>query len=542
MNQVDAHDDAIEADLQRRMEGNSLIEEGVALSKSLRAYIRQAWHVIQPEVPFIDNWHIGEMCEQLEEITAGRLRKLMIWVPPGSMKTITTSIAWPTWEWTTRPNLRYMTCSYDMDIAIETGAVPARDLILSTWYQDRFGHVFALKVDLNKKASYANNRGGARFCAAPNAKKITGRHVHRILLDDPNDAASAEGYSDDELEKINKWHDGTLPTRFADPKKSVEVVIQQRLHESDLSGHLQDAGWRVLCLPERYDPKHPFVWPEDAREPDELLWPQRIGAEENAERWKALGGHRASGQLQQEPAAREGDLLKRHYWRYYPQEWIWAAEDGDISALPNFRMILCSWDTAFKDKSSNDPVAGGVWGIRGGDRYLLKTRYERMALSATKTAMLEMREWALERWPNAIHWTLIEKKSNGVEIIAQFKRVVPGIAIYNPGNLDKTQRAENAEPELESGNVFICGESDAGRGQPGTDYDPQLTPAWAQEVVEQCTKFPRGRNDDLVDMTTQTLNWVRTRSQTRSRIFSPADYQLPALEGVPTGAVSILRP
>ena len=547
MNHVDAHDDAIAADLARRIAGSSLIEEGAELSKNLRAYIRAAWHIIQPDVPFIDNWHIGAMCELLEEITAERLRKLMIWVPPGSMKTITTSIAWPTWEWTTRPGLRYMTCSYDMDIAIETGAVPARDLILSSWYQDRWSHVYALKVDLNKKASYANNRGGARFCAAPNAKKITGRHVHRMLLDDPNDAASAEGYSDDELEKINKWHDGTLPTRFADPKKSVEVVIQQRLHERDLSGHLQDAGWYVLCLPERYNPSHPFVWPDDSRtnaeeitNPDTqgaLLWPQRIGDDENAERRKTLGAHRAAGQLQQEPSAREGDLLKRAYWRYFPEEAIWLAEEGDVSRLPSFRMIVCSWDTSFKDKTTNDPAAGGVWGILGGDRYLLKVRYERMALSATKTAMLEMREWAMERWPNAIHYTLVEKKSNGVEIIAQMKRIVPGLVAYNPGNLDKTQRAENAEPDLESGNVFICGSPNGEM----TDYDPTGTPAWAQEVIEQCTKFPRGRNDDLVDMTTQTLNWVRARAQTRSRIFSPADYQLPALEGVPTGAVSTLR-
>ncbi len=875
MNHVDAHDDAISADLERRIAGSSLIEEGGELSKSLRAYIRAAWHIIQPEVPFIDNWHIGAMCELLEEITAERLRKLMIWVPPGSMKpvdeevfvlmgdgtrkrlaeveagdtvishrgvpravlavyeqgllptlsirthsgrevraahdhpflttegwkeaselcsgdvlatvarpqtysldgelpaayfrlmgyivgdgntsgnaaniscwdpqqgadiaacveavgfraafaphigrynlsggirpwlreagladrtshtkrvpaavfaapepliaefigayfacdgtltkreekrsdltvsfssvnralledvqhlllrlgvrsrirvhkgsgfrgpdyiswvlvitslddtskfisripvigqkaerlarhgirrsrfdellqpdtiveisdggpricrclrvaedstftandlvvhnTITTSIAWPTWEWTTRPNLRYMTCSYDMDIAIETGAVPARDLILSSWYQDRWSHVYALKVDLNKKASYANNRGGARFCAAPNAKKITGRHVHRMLLDDPNDAASAEGYSDDELEKINKWHDGTLPTRFADPKKSVEVVIQQRLHERDLSGHLQDGGWHVLCLPERYDPKHPFVWPDDTREPEELLWSQRIGEAENAERRKTLGAHRAAGQLQQEPSAREGDLLKRAYWRYFPEEAIWLAEEGDVSRLPTFRMIVCSWDTSFKDKTTNDPAAGGVWGILGGDRYLLKVRYERMALSATKTAMLEMREWAMERWPNAIHYTLVEKRSNGVEIIAQMKRIVPGLVAYNPGNLDKTQRAENAEPDLESGNVFICGASNGEM----TDYDPTVTPAWAQEVIEQCTKFPRGRNDDLVDMTTQTLNWVRARAQTRSRVFSPADYRLPALEGIPTGMTSTLRP
>lgn len=542
MNLVAAHDDAIEADLARRREDRSLIQEGEELSKSLFGYVRQGWHVLKPDDPFVNNWHIGAMSDALENVTSGEVRKQFIWVPPGSTKTITGSICWPTWSWTRKPSLRFLVWSYDMEIAIES-AVPARDLIMSTWYQDRWGHLFDLKVDLNKKAAYFNDRGGARFSAAPNAKKVTGRHVDIILADDPNDAASVEGFSETELDKVNNFHDGTLPTRYKDPKTGSEVIIQQRLHEKDLSGHLFDHGWEVLCLPERYDPNHQFVWPDDPREPGELLCPARIDDVENAERIKRLGAHRAAGQLQQEPASRVGEILLRAFWNYYPEEILEDVERGDVRGLPAFNLIVCSWDTSFKDKTTNDPVAGGAWGIVGADRYLLRTWNERANLSRTMTEMLVMRQWAMDRWPSAGLYTLIEKKSNGVEIIQQLRREIPGVHPYNPGNLDKTQRAIAAEPDLSSGNVFIAGAAkppldEFGRG---AEYLPGKTPAWAQEVIEQCAKFPRGRNDDLVDMVTQAINWSRTKGQRRARVYDPSAMRVPAVSGIPTGMGSTLR-
>lgn len=530
---VDAHPEAIAAALKRRKEGMSFVDEGAELAKDLRTYTRAAWPYIRPEDEFIDNWHIGAMCEMLTAVSAGEIRKLAIHVPPGSMKTITGSVCWPTWVWTWKPSWRLMSGTYDMEMQVEQGMIPSRDLIQSEWYQDRWGHIFRLRGDLNKRAVYANTRGGARYAVAPNAKKVTGRHVHCILLDDPNDAASVEGYSEDALEKINNWHDGTLPTRYANPETGAKVVIQQRLSERDLSGHVIDDTWTVLCLPERYNPKHQFVWPDDPREEGELLWPDRIGEAANAERRQTLGGHRAAGQLQQEPAAREGEILKRAFWAYYPPEWLDAAEEYDVSYLPNFRMLIYPWDTTFKDKTSSDYVAGGAIGVIEGDRYLLKTRHERMSLSGTMTAMLELREWGIARWPNAIHRVIVENKANGPEIIARMRRVVPGVAKYDPGNLDKTQRAENAEPDFESGNVWAPGESDMGRGRRGTDYNPLLTPAFAQEVIEECVKLPHGTNDDLADMMTMGVNWVRTRGQSRARVYSPADIALPEIAGIP---------
>lgn len=538
---VDAHPDAIAADLERRKEGRSLIEEGKELSRYFFPFVRAAWHVLRPEEPFVNNWHLGAIAEKLQAITDNEIDRLFIWVPPGSMKTLEADVMWPVWEWTRNPGLRFLTCMYDQDMQIEQGMIPSRDLLQSAWFMDRWPHVVLKET---RRAAYTNTRGGARWAAAPNAKKVTGRHAHRIILDDPNDATSAEGDSESELEKVSTWHDAALGTRLM--KGGAKIVIQQRLHEADLSGHLLERDgerWEKLCLPEEYDPKHPFVWPDDPRESaGELLWPELFDRARHDERVATMGARRASGQLQQEPAAREGEIFKRANWRYFPPKYLDLLEAMRIEAIPaehpfrRFPMILYSWDTAFEEKTSSDPVAGSLIGVIGADRFILKVRNERMSLPATKTAMLEFRAWGMARFPYARHYILIENKSNGPKIIADLRREIPGVMVYNPGNLDKTRRAIQCEPDFDSHNVWLPGTASVD----GTEYDPAFTPAWAQEVVEQCAKFPKGRHDDIVDTVTQALNWVRPRSTKPAEIFEVADMVMPTPYGIPTGAGSIL--
>jgi predicted phage terminase large subunit-like protein len=429
-----------------------------------------------------------------------------------------------------------------MEIQIEQGMIPSRDLISSDWYQARWPHV---RLKETRRAAYTNTRGGTRWAAAPNAKKVTGRHVHRIIMDDPNDANSAEGDSDAEMQRVNGWHDAALGTRLL--QGGAKIVIQQRLHENDMSGHLLEADadrWYKLCLPEEYDPKHPFVWPDDPRKQEgDLLWPELFGPARHAERLKTMGARRAAGQLQQEPAPRAGEILERAFWRYFDPEHLAMVEEGvHMEELPpehpfrKLQMLLVSWDTSLKELNSSDPCAGGIFGIRGGDRFLLKTRHDRLSEPATRTAMLEQREWCLARFPHASHIILIENKANGTEIVKKFRRTVPGLAVYNPGDLDKIARAKNASGDFESGNIWIAG---APNGD-GTDYDPLITPGWAQEVIEQCARFPKGRHDDLVDMVCQAINWVRFRATAPAEMWSPEEEILPMPYGIPTGSTSIL--
>jgi predicted phage terminase large subunit-like protein len=182
-------------------------------------------------------------------------------------------------------------------------------------------------------------------------------------------------------------------------------------------------------------------------------------------------------------------------------------EAGDVSRLPKFDRVFTDWDTSFKDKSTSDYVAGGVWGVKGADHYLLKVWHDRLALSATKTSMKDARRWILDRWPGVQVYVVIEKAANGVEILEQLKREITGCVAFT-ASTDKVSRAEAAEPAFDSGNVWVPGVELGSLG----DYDPARTPAWVQILIEECATFPAGAHDDLVDMVTMAINWNRTKN------------------------------
>lgn len=519
----------LRADIEREEAGVSIAEEAVELSKSLSKFVRAAWPIIEPRARYVHGFHVDAMCEHLEAVSAGELRRLQIWVPPGSMKSGTGSILWPAWEWTFAPGVRFLTGSYDIDLSTRF-AVRSRELMQSAWYRLRWGDGFEFKPGENLKRSYANTRGGERFATSPTAG-ATGRHADRILIDDPISAQDADATSRTKIDEANAWYDGALSTRAADAKTHAEVIIMQRLAKGDLAEHvLSFEDWHVLCLPERYERRHPFVMPEKVELPSgrqitgdvrteegALLWPERVSELENQVRAKKLGAHRAAGQLQQRPAAREGSIFKRSLWRYYPAALL---EDDRVHELPRFPSIVSSWDTTFKAKNSSDYVCGGIWGVTAADRYLLRVIHGHMSLSESKAAMRELRQWGLERWPRAAHRVLVENTANGPEIIAQLKREIPGVIATKPSvsadskMVDKTVRAEACEPDFESGNVFVPGAPAATLD----DCDIALTPAWVQDLIEEAADFPNGQNDDRVDMVTQLLNWAREHAARPARV------------------------
>jgi len=500
------------------------------MRESLLLFVQSAWEMVWPNQRYIHGWHIEAICDHLQAVSDGEVRRLQIWVPPGSSKSTVVSIMWPAWEWIRDPTLRYITASYDLDLATRF-AVQARDLIRTEWYRLRWPHVM-LRPDWDLKRSYANTSGGTRLATSVGGQG-TGQHGHRLIIDDPLNAA--EAVSEAALATACEWHDGQMSTRFVDARTSAEVIIMQRLSELDLAAHVLEISpdaWTILCLPEAYEKQHPYAWQGDPRDPDKpphvlvmpdgtqepieqgdgaLLSPGRIGPAEHELRIRELSSYRAAGQLQQRPAPREGAILKRAFWRYYPVAFIDLAEMGDVSRLPQFTRIVTSWDTAFKDLTSSDYVVGTVWGIRGGLRYCLRLRKDRMGFAACLTAMKEAHAWAVARWPHAGVNTVVENRANGPEIIAQLRKEIPGVFPENP-SIDKTQRAEACEPDFESGNVYVPGALDPGLGS----YDSSLTPAWVQDLIEECAVFPNGQHDDQVDSLTMALNWSRVHASGRA--------------------------
>jgi predicted phage terminase large subunit-like protein len=483
-------------------------EEATLYSRGLRGFIEAAWPLVEPVTPFVSNWHIDAICDHLEAASRGEILRLLINIPPRHMKSLAVSVFWPAWWWTFAPHKRFLTASYGASLA-ERDAVRSRDLIRSAWYQERWPHL-QLKADANRTNRYENTATGYRLATSVGGEG-TGEGGDVIIIDDPHkaeEALTAAGRA-----RVSDWHDGTLGFRFNDPKRGIEVVVMQRLHELDLTGHLLErSGWTHLCLPARYEPRHPFCWPGDPRRDEgELLWPAHVPEPELARIEETMGSYRAAGQLQQRPAALEGELLKRRWWNFYDPALL---NDEQIQQLPRFRWIVQSWDTAFKDTTSSDYVVGQVWGLHGADRYLLRSFRQRANLQATKDAMRASHAWVERHWKRRPHTLLIEKSANGPEIISELKRELSGVTAINP-NKDKFTRAMAASPALEAGNIFL-----PGRAAPDTAAGYHAA-EWVESLIEECANFPNGRHDDQVDAFSQAINWARGRGTSGMRSSVP---------------------
>src|SRR5262249_32450832 len=262
----------------------------------LHEFVRQAWHVLEPQTVFVPGFHIDAICEHLEAITRGEIRNLIINVPPRHMKSLLVSVFWPAWEWIRKPHLRYLCSSYAQGLSVRD-SLKCRRLVESPWYQARWGDRFKLTSDQNTKLRFDNDRSGYRLSTSVGGA-VTGEGGDRILVDDPHNVSEAE--SDAVRESTTNWFDVAMSTRVNDPRTAAKVIVMHRCHQRDLSGHLlEQGGWDHLCLPAEYEATERVTsinWSDPRIEIGELLWPERFGAGEIASLKTSLGSYGAAGQ------------------------------------------------------------------------------------------------------------------------------------------------------------------------------------------------------------------------------------------------------
>lgn len=468
-------------------------------SRHFRLFVESAWPQLEPATPFLPNWHIDAICDHLQACADRQIRKLIVNVPPGSMKSLLASCFWPAWVWTRKPTDRFLTASYVDTLSIRD-ALRSRRLIQSTWYQERWGHGFRMTGDQAAKSRYENDKTGIRI--ATHVGGATGERANIRVLDDPHNIEEVE--SDDVREGVIDWYRTVWAEREADAKTSVDVVIMQRLHERDLCGYLLEeiGGFEHLCIPMRFEAKRRYMtgigkYGEDPRTVEgELLFPARWDEEAVRDKEKRLRSQ-ASGQLQQRPAPDEGGLFKRHWWQYwhYPGKALPPVPvklpDGTIEMrksvpLPDrFDKYLQSWDMAFEDHETSDYVVGGQFGKKGANTYLLDLDRDKRDFSETvKTVQAFNRTW-----PQTCV-KLVEKKANGPAVISTLSGKIQGIIAYNPEG-SKFARASAYSSVIESGNFFLP--------------HPHLAP-WVQGFIDELALFPNGKHDDQVDMMSQALD------------------------------------
>jgi hypothetical protein len=357
----------------------------VEYEDSLYAFIKAAWKFIDP-APFVGGWAIEAICEHLEAVCDGEIKRLLINIPPRMSKSSVTSVAFPAWVWAQRnesptsgPRTPFLHASYGYDLSIRD-SVKCRRLLRSTWYTRLWGDRFQIVKEQDQKARFRNSVDGERLITAIGSR-ITGEGGQIIVVDDPN--AANEVLSEATIKATNEeWWDGSMPTRLNDPKTGAFIVIQQRLGEEDLTGHIQrqDLGigeWTQLILPMHYDPLRAadlyptkIGWSDPRETKDELICPERFGEPEVAALARRLGSWRSAGQLEQRPEPQGGGIIKRKDWQLWPPEGEQRDKAGNILQLadyPPIDYVLASLDTAYTENTINDPSAMTVWGIFSGD-------------------------------------------------------------------------------------------------------------------------------------------------------------------------------
>jgi len=385
-------------------------------TRRLGEFVRQAWHVVEPSTPFIPNWHIDAMAEHLEAVSRGEIRNLLINVPPRHAKSLLVSVFWPVWEWIRWPERRWLFSSYAVSLSIRD-SLKCRRPIESPWFQSHWGDRFRLTGDQNQKSRFENDKTGYRLSMSVGGT-ATGEGGDRIICDDPHNVQEAE--SDTVRKSTLDWWDTVMSTRLNDPKTAAKVIVMQRCHQEDLSGHvLRQGGWEHLCLPAEFEGarrRTSIGWSDPRTESGELLWPQRFGPEELATLKRSLGSYAAAGQLQQRPSPAEGGSFKRNWWRFYREYPRYE------SGRPNFAEIVMSWDMTSKDAVTSGYVVGQVRGRRGSERWFLDQVRARMDFVGTVRAF----EALCVKWPSATT-KLIEDKASGPAIISALRRKISGI-------------------------------------------------------------------------------------------------------------------
>lgn len=448
--------------------------------RSLAHFARRAWHVLEPAAELKWGWALDAICLHLEAVTDGRITRLLMNVPPGSMKSLLTGVIWPAWEWGPKgmPEMRFIGTAHEETLAIRDSR-KCRDLIKSEWYQELWP--VELAKDLDGKREFGNTKKGIR--QARSFTSMTGVRGDRVILDDPISADSAN--SDSKLEAARIAFTETLPTRV-NSEKSAIVVVMQRLNEKDVSGIIVEMGlpYVHLRIPMRFEAARRCTteigWTDPRTKEGELMFPERFGEKQVSELETTLGTYGAAGQLQQRPAPRGGGILKEHWYKYY-------------TVLPRLEYRMIYVDTAQKTGQENDYSVFECWGRSlAGDAVLIdlvRGKWEAPELLVNARAFW-LKHLAIKGAP--LRAIKVEDKVSGTGLIQTLRRErIPVLAIQR-GN-DKITRAHDSAPFIESGGVML-----------------PIDASWLSDFLKESSTFPGGANDDQLDPMFDAIKDVQT--------------------------------
>jgi predicted phage terminase large subunit-like protein len=454
----------------------------VLLRRDFASFIEASFSELNPQTPYAQSSHIDVMASKLAACARGECRRLIINLPPRSLKSHSASVAFPAWLLGQNPSTQLICVSYGQELA-DKHARDTRQLMTTPFYRQIFPKA-AISPERKLVSDFATTAGGVRMATSVGGV-LTGRGADIIIIDDP--LKPDEAMSETRRTTVNEWYDNSLLSRLNSKETGVIIVVMQRLHQDDLVGHLLEVGnWEVLSFPaiaeqvEKRVYDTPFGPQTYRRLPGDVLDSSRESAETLLKIKQTLGEYNFSAQYQQMPIPVGGAMIKLEWLRNYRPE-----------DLPSeFTYTFQSWDTANKSGELNDYSVCTTWGGYDGNLYLLDVVRRRVNYPDLKRLA---KQKAKEFCPSII---LIEDKASGTQLIQDLREE----GLYEvkpftpPPNTDKIMRLNSVSAQFEAGKIHL----------------PTSAP-WIDEYCRELLTFPGVKHDDQVDSTTQAIEYTRTR-------------------------------
>lgn len=470
--------DKLELDLERDIYRESYYE-----------FYKKAFAQLHPGDHYDENWHAQYLCSVLQK-EAIRIKNkerkekdIIINVPFRSSKSLIVTIIWPVWCWAcVDPSMKFITVSYSGNLAIEHSS-KSRDLINSQWFQRLFNHVVQLKHDTQAKGHYETVATGVRK-AVGTGGQITGSGGDVIICDDPQDPQQA--VSEVERKNTKDFYDHTLHSRLNDSDVGVRIVVMQRLHEDDLTGHLMNKktgrpeSHFHICIPGELDKlEKTIVRPIELREKyvDGLFW-HRFHREKLADHRKTLGELQYAGQINQLPAPLEGNLVKRG--------WFKIIQANLVERNPSMEPVYFFLDTAYTEKTVNDPSGILACFVRKGVCYIVNIAEVWKIFPDLVPFVIAYVK--LNDYSNGGSMVWVEPKASGKSLVQVLRK--PEVSDLNVGEIesdlvngkDKIGRLSFVSPYVMSGRVCLV------EGE------------WNDFFLTQVCSFPNATHDEFVDL------------------------------------------
>lgn len=451
-------------------------EYNAALRQDLLAFIHRFFLELHHNDKFLPNWHLHVLVDALMEVYDGKTNRLILNLPPRSLKSFAVSVAFVAYWLGHRPNAKIICASYGQDLASKL-ARDCRLILTSSTYRTLFP---AFHLTQNAADEMETNQGGFRMATSVNGV-LTGRGCDLFILDDilkPDDALS-----DAIRKRTNEWFFNSAYSRLNNKNEGIFIVVSQRTHEEDLTGVLMaQGGWKVLSLPAIAPEHRAFVVKtkfgtfNHTWHGGEALHANRESIESLEATRRVVGEYNFAGQYLQSPAPLDGGMVKLAWFKRY-----------DLDHPPVAGEIIQSWDTANKPNEMNDFSVCTTWLLADKCFFLRNVFRKQLDYPGLKRAALEQ---AAQFKPTHI---VIEDKSSGTSLIQELRESGLPVRSYTPKD-NKIMRLNSQSAYIESGRVYVPEQAH-----------------WLGEYLHEMTIFPNGKFDDQVDSTSQMLAWSTER-------------------------------